>query len=85
MEDCMTRQNLPGPIKTLAKAGMIAETDDVFWLIEDEVLVAAARLDVGEPITDLYHLVSQRKAVWRSARRAAAPIALPQIKIFGKK
>jgi pyruvate,water dikinase len=67
-----------------AKGGMIEAQDDIFWLTQDEVEDAAARLDRGETLQDLSGVIPGRKAIWRSARRAAPPMALPQIKIFGK-
>jgi pyruvate,water dikinase len=67
----------------LVQAGMIEEIDDVFWLHQDEVEGAAAKVDSGEAVADLSDLVSQRKATWRAARKAAPPMALPQMKVFG--
>jgi phosphohistidine swiveling domain-containing protein len=64
--------------------GMIEERDDIFWLVQDEVEDAAAHLDRGEALESLSALVSQRKAIWRGAGRAAPPMMLPQIKVFGK-
>ncbi|MFC1878424.1 PEP/pyruvate-binding domain-containing protein [Chloroflexota bacterium] len=66
------------------QAGMIAETDDIFWLIQEEVEEAAARLDRDRPLENLCARIPQRKAIWRSARRAAPPMALPQMVVFGK-
>jgi pyruvate,water dikinase len=63
--------------------GIIEETDDVFWLIQEEVEAAAASLDRGEALDNLSATITERKAIWRAARRAAAPMMLPQIKIFG--
>jgi len=64
--------------------GMIEKTDDVFWLIQEEVEAAAARLDRGEVLNNLSKVVTERKATWRIAQRAAPPMMLPQIKVFGK-
>ena len=66
------------------QGGMIEKQDDVFWLTQDEVEDAAARLDRDEALQDLSGVIPQRKAIWRAARRAAPPMVLPQIKIFGK-
>jgi len=65
------------------KGGMIERQDDIFWLTQEEVEDAAARLDRGEPLENLSTSVSQRKVVRRVARRVAPPIMLPQIKVFG--
>ena len=64
--------------------GMIEQVDDVFWLIEEEVEVAAGKLDAGKIVEPLLTIIPQRKAIWRSARKASPPMMLPQIKVFGK-
>jgi len=66
-----------------AAAGMIAAAGDVFWLEEGEVEDAASRLDRGESLEDLSAQVPMRQAIWRAARRAAPPLMLPQMKVFG--
>ncbi len=66
------------------QGGIIDSQDDIFWLVEAEVEQASARLDDGDTVNNLSKLISQRKAIWRSARRVAAPMMLPQIRIFGK-
>jgi len=65
------------------EARLITEMDDIFWMVKDEVEDAAAKLDRSETLGDLSHIIPQRKAIWRSARRAAPPMALPQMKVFG--
>lgn len=65
------------------QAGMIEQTDDVFWLLRDEVEDAAVRLDSGKTLEDLTDLIPQRKAILCAARKAAPPMALPQMKVFG--
>jgi pyruvate,water dikinase len=67
----------------LVQAGAIAETDDVFWLTKDEVERSVMFLDCDQTSDDLTRLILERKAVWRSARKAAPPLMLPQMKIFG--
>jgi pyruvate,water dikinase len=67
----------------LVKGGMIEEPNDIFWLHQDEVERAAARLDYGEALDCLSAVVPQRKAVWRAAQKATPPIMLPQIKLLG--
>jgi pyruvate,water dikinase len=64
-------------------AGMIAQPEDIFWLEQDEVEQAAANLDRGEQVYSLAEIIPQRKAILKSAKRAAPPMALPQIKVFG--
>ncbi len=65
------------------QAGTIEQTDDVFWLLKDEVENAAVRLDSGGTLEDLTDFIPQRKAILRAARKAAPPMALPQMKVFG--
>jgi len=67
----------------LVEAGMIGEMDDVFWLIQDELENAVTRLDRGQSLENLSHIIPQRKAIWRAAQKAAPPMALPQMKVFG--
>jgi phosphohistidine swiveling domain-containing protein len=82
----LLRQMLREIGRRLAEHGLIQEADDVFWLTQDEVERAAAGLDRGLPrgaLDSLASTVPQRKATWRAARRAAPPLMLPQIKLFG--
>ncbi|MBN1873915.1 MAG: phosphoenolpyruvate synthase [Anaerolineae bacterium] len=64
-------------------AGMIKTADDIFWLKQNEVETAAARIDRGESLKSMSAIMPQRKAAWRAARRATPPVALPQMKVFG--
>ena len=64
-------------------AGMIAQPEDIFWLEQDEVEEAAAKLDRGDQLNSLAEIIPQRQAILMSAKRAAPPMALPQIKVFG--
>jgi len=66
-----------------AKGGMIEKPDDIFWLNQDEVEQAAARLDRGETLSCLTTIVPQRKATWRAARRVTPPMMLPQMRFLG--
>jgi len=66
------------------EGGLIDHYDDIFWLTQVEVEEAAARLDCSKSLDVLSGVIPQRKAIWRAARRAAPPLALPQIMIFGK-
>jgi phosphohistidine swiveling domain-containing protein len=65
------------------EGGMIEKPDDVFWLNQDEVEQAAARLDRGEALDGLTAVIPQRKATWRAAQKATPPMMLPQIKFLG--
>jgi phosphoenolpyruvate synthase/pyruvate phosphate dikinase len=63
--------------------GMIDGPDDIFWLNHEEVENGVMLVDQGEALDRLSDEISQRKAIWRAARRAIPPMALPQMKIFG--
>ncbi|MBN2389286.1 MAG: phosphoenolpyruvate synthase, partial [Anaerolineae bacterium] len=64
-------------------AGMIAKVENIFWLKEDEVADAAARLDRGQTLENLSTHVSQRQAERRAAQQATPPMILPQMIVFG--
>jgi pyruvate,water dikinase len=67
----------------LVKAGVIEQPSDIYWLEEYELVLAAESLDNGEKPRLLGDVVPQRVAVWRAAKKAAPPVMLPQIKLFG--
>lgn len=67
----------------LVEGGMIQKPDDVFWLNQDEVEQAAARLDRGEALDSLIALIPQRKAIWHAAQKATPPMMLLQIRFLG--
>jgi pyruvate,water dikinase len=79
----LLRQMLSEIGQRFAEAGLIEHIDDIYWLEQDEVEKAATRLDRGDALSSLAEVIPQRKAVWQSANRAAPPMALPQIKVFG--
>jgi pyruvate,water dikinase len=62
---------------------MIPQRDDIYWLHQDEVENGAERLDSDQNAEDLSDRVSARKATWRAAQKAAPPMALSNMKIFG--
>ncbi|HET7090125.1 MAG TPA: PEP/pyruvate-binding domain-containing protein, partial [Anaerolineae bacterium] len=78
----LLRQMLRELGRRFTVGGLIEQPDDVFWLTQDEVEQAVARLDRGESLNSLSALVLQRKAAWRAARRLAPPMMLPHIKLF---
>jgi pyruvate,water dikinase len=67
----------------LAEGGMIETSDDIFWLRQDEVERAAARLDSDRALQDMSPVILKRKAAWHAARRTVPPMMLPQLKPFG--
>jgi pyruvate,water dikinase len=69
--------------RRFVSAGMIAKAEDVFWLKEDEVADAAARLDQGQTLENLSTRVSQRQAERRAAQQVTPPMMLPQMIVFG--
>ncbi len=76
----LLRQMLSEIGQRFAEAGLI---EHIYWLEQDEVEQAATRLDRGDALSSLAEVIPQRKAIWQSANRAAPPMALPQIKVFG--
>ena len=79
----LLRQMLSELGQRFTEAGLIEQIDDIYWLEQDEVEKAAARLDRGDALSSLAEVIPQRKAIWQSANRAAPPMALPQMKVFG--
>ena len=79
----LLRQMLRELGRRFVEGGVIEETDDIFWLKQDEVEQAADRLDRGGALDCLSATIPQRKATWRAARRAAPPMMLPQMKFLG--
>ena len=79
----LLRQMLHELGRRFAAAGMINDSEDIFWLKEEEVLEGAARLDRGESLENRAEIVPQRKAIWREARQMTPPLALPQRKFLG--
>ena len=69
--------------RRLVAKGLIACPEDIYWLESAEVEGAVSRMDQGSPLESLSEKIPTRKAIWRAARRAAPPLALPQMKIFG--
>jgi len=79
----LLRQMLHEIGRRFVEGGMIEQPDDVFWLTQDEVEQAAARLDRGETLDRRGEVIPQRKATWRAARRSTPPVMLPKMKFFG--
>jgi pyruvate,water dikinase len=79
----LARQMLAELGQRFVSGGLIEHAEDIYWLEKDEVTRAAERFDRGEPLDDLSAVIPQRKTTWQSANRIAAPMILPQLKIFG--
>jgi pyruvate,water dikinase len=79
----LLRQMLLEIGRRFSVAGMINNPDDVFWLNQDEIEGAAARLDGNEILDNLSESVLQRKAIWHAAKNLTPPLMLPQIKLLG--
>ncbi|NIM48724.1 MAG: phosphoenolpyruvate synthase, partial [Gemmatimonadales bacterium] len=79
----LLRQMLREVGRRFVEGGMIEQPDDIFWLTQDQVKQAAARLDRGQSLRDLSATIPHRKAIWRAAQRATPPLALPEIKFLG--
>jgi phosphohistidine swiveling domain-containing protein len=61
----------------LAQAGMISESNDIFWLEESELESAVSALDRGEPLPDKKDLMARRIAQWTARRIIIPPPTLP--------
>lgn len=61
----------------LVEAGMIAQANDVYWLVEAEAVPAAAALDRGERLDSMTEAVRQRKTIWQAEKQAIPPVGLP--------
>lgn len=61
----------------LTRAGMFGQVDDVFWLYEQELELAAAALDQGQPVESMLETIRQRKAVRKAEQSLVAPMVLP--------
>lgn len=79
----LLRQMLRELGRRLTEGGMIEAPDDVFWLNQEEVEQAAARLDRGATLDRLSATIPLRKATWRAARRITPPMMLPQMRLLG--
>jgi phosphoenolpyruvate synthase/pyruvate phosphate dikinase len=66
-----------------AQHQVIPDADIIFWLTQDEVLLTATRLDLGQSVESLAEKIPQRKAEHQAAMRVSPPMALPQMKVFG--
>jgi len=51
-----------------AQAGLIVQSEDIFWLKADQVQDAIALLEVGKPLTSLVACVEQRQATHKGAQ-----------------
>ncbi|MBN1535610.1 MAG: hypothetical protein JW908_02675 [Anaerolineales bacterium] len=70
--------------RRLFESGVIAQPDDVFWLLEKEVDQAAAALDTHNPINPMEDVVKHRKAVCCAEKQATPPPVLPpKSKFYG--
>jgi pyruvate,water dikinase len=66
-----------------AQEHCIPEAEDIFWLTEEEVLLAGMRLDAGQTLDSMAEIIPIRKAEHKAALRFQPPLALPQMKVFG--
>ncbi len=64
--------------RRFAAGGAIETAADIYWLEEAEVMEAIARLESGESLPDLRHLVPQRKAAWKTQLKLTPPAVLPE-------
>ncbi|MHB8132684.1 MAG: PEP/pyruvate-binding domain-containing protein [Anaerolineaceae bacterium] len=79
----LLRQMLLELGQRLTAGGMIERPDDVFWMTETELSLAATKLDNAEPLLPFGNIIPQRKATWRAAKLVTPPMMLPQMKFLG--
>ncbi|MGE5373548.1 MAG: PEP/pyruvate-binding domain-containing protein, partial [Bacteroidota bacterium] len=79
----LIRQMLQEVGNRFVQHNVIGEPDEIFWLTQEEVLLAATQLDAGEPVGSLIEKIPQRKAQHQTALSVKPPLALPQMKILG--
>ncbi len=79
----LLRQMLHELGRRFVQNGLIASADDIFWLTQEEMELAAAGLDAGHAPGSLAGAIPPRKADWNTARQITPPLMLPQMKIFG--
>ena len=63
-----------------ARAGLINQPDDIFWLQQDEVELAAARLERGEALSSMSSTIQDRKALWQAQSNLTPPLSIPNLK-----
>jgi pyruvate,water dikinase len=63
--------------RRLTEAGAIATPDDVFWLTQDELLSATAKLDGREQPEHYQAVVAERHTTWKREHAVTPPVALP--------
>jgi phosphohistidine swiveling domain-containing protein len=61
----------------LVEAGAMRQSDDVFWLTEDDIRDAAKVVKQNRSIEPLDDHVRKRKAVWRARKGLTPPVSLP--------
>jgi pyruvate,water dikinase len=71
------RQMLREVGRRLAAAGIVAEPDDVFWLMRHELDAAARGLSGAGPQPAYQGLVARRRARWERERGVTPPTVLP--------
>jgi phosphohistidine swiveling domain-containing protein len=60
-----------------AEAGAIQKSEDIFWLVREEIENGIPELEKNRDLENLSEKVEQRKAFWRAAKRLTPPPMLP--------
>ena len=71
------RQLLAELGRRFAGAGAIQESDDIYWLEQEEVEALTAALERSDALASKTEAVSERKALWRGRKRLTPPPQLP--------
>jgi rifampicin phosphotransferase len=64
--------------KRFVANGALENTDDIYWLVEDEVDELASLLERSEKLHDYSGKVTARKAEWREQMKLVPPAILPE-------
>lgn len=75
----LLRQMLHCLGKRLTQAGAIQRPEQIYWLTHEEVAAACQKLDQGLPLERLSHIIPERQAALRAARKATPPRRLPHL------
>jgi pyruvate,water dikinase len=68
--------------RRLVQAGAIAQSEDIFWLQENEVSASVEALERGETLSNMAERIAQRKATHEALKRVTPPPMLPPKKKY---
>jgi len=68
--------------RRFVQAGIIAQSEDIFWLEVEQVRQAVAALERGEPLSSMAERVARRQATHEALERVTPPPMLPPKKKY---